>query len=96
MKRTYPTSSTLIQVAKVAIAALPAVAILLGAAIAVGTQPSSATTHKPVGTAERYPAVIWPALGAGDFALEPTPHLLTVTWPALGAGDFLSDRPGAP
>jgi hypothetical protein len=84
------------QAAKVALAMLPAVAILLAAAIALGTQPSSATTRKPVGTAERYPVVIWPALGAGDFALESTPHPLTVNWPALGADDFLADRPSAP
>lgn len=96
MKHTYPTSNNLMQAAKVALAALPALAILVVAAIALGTQPSSATARKPVVMAERFATVVWPSLGAGDFALEPAPHPVTVTWPALGAGDFLSDRPSAP
>ena len=96
MKRTYPTPGSLTHTAKMAIAALPALTILLAAVIALATQPSPATARKPLAASDRYPEVIWPARGAGDFVWEPPALSLTVTWPALGAGDFLSDRARLP
>ena len=78
--------------AKLMIAALPAATILLVAAIALATQPSAATERKLSDAPDRYPAVNWPALGAGDYAPAAT-AMPSVTWPALGAGDFDSDQP---
>ena len=70
MKRTHPTPGSRGQAAKRAIAALPALTLLLAAAIALATQPSPATARKPVAAPDRYPAVNWPARGAFRAASE--------------------------
>ncbi len=87
MNSSNPRKVSFTHAAKLMIASLPATAILVAAAIALGAQSSSATPSKPVGAPGRYPAVNWPAPGAGDFAPVPA-TLPTVNWPAPGAGDF--------
>ena len=81
--------------AKLMLASLPAAAILLTAVIALTVQPSSAKPSKTVVMPDRYPAVNWPALGAGDYS-PATATVATVIWPALGAGDFAPVAPTVP
>lgn len=92
MNSSISSSPSFTRAAKLMIASLPATAILVAAAIALAAQPSSATPGKPIGVPDRYPAVNWPAPGAGDLALV-SAALPAVNWPALGAGDFVVNQP---